>query len=283
MRTPRFLSIVRLAAFITGVVVLEMSGVSLARQTGSRSASPDSVFRVGEELTYNVSFFSYDIGRVRIKVIDSFTDHGHTTYRAAAELDSYQGVPFLNVHAVYGTKIDAGMYSTWFDARDKNDGIWREWEYFFDYSRSQLTVREGFWKSDTVVRTETLPLDTLSQDGLSLLFLARTLVPTEGTYTIPTYIREKKGTTYLNFTGERTKESIEQVAYPIDVIHFHGRAGFIGFFGLTGDFDGWFSNDAACVPILAKMKIFIGNIRIELTEWKRPGWSPPKYPEEPER
>ena len=31
--------------------------------------------------------------------------------------------------------------------------------------------------------------------------------------------------------------------------------------------------------VVAKMKVLIGNIRIELMKWKRAGWAPPRYPE----
>ena len=52
---------------------------------------------------------------------------------------------------------------------------------------------------------------------------------------------------------------------------------FISIFGLTGYFEGWFSNDEASIPIVAKMKVLIGNITLELKSWKREGWIPPKY------
>jgi hypothetical protein len=84
----------------------------------------------------------------------------------------------------------------------------------------------------------------------------------------------------IDFDGARTKEEIEAVPYPVDVLHFEGEAKFVGVFGLTGGFEGWFSNDAARVPVLAKMKVLIGNIRIELVSWKRTGWTPPRYPSE---
>ena len=54
-------------------------------------------------------------------------------------------------------------------------------------------------------------------------------------------------------------------------------AGFIliQIFGLTGVFEGWFSDDAASVPISAKMHVLIGSVRIELLRWKRSNWTPP--------
>ena len=82
--------------------------------------------------------------------------------------------------------------------------------------------------------------------------------------------------TYIDFTGERTSVEVDAIEYPVDVIGFEGEANFVGIFGLTGGFEGWFSNDEARVPILAKMKVIIGSVTIELMKWKREGWTPPK-------
>ncbi len=245
------------------------------------ATSEDSVFQVGEELTYNVSYASVDIGRVRIKLVDAFTKNSRTFYRASALIDSYENVPFVDLHAVYASIMDQTVYSTRFEARTKEDKRWKQWIYTFDYPRKMMYIEEKMWKSENIESRDTLLLDTLSQDGLSLFFLARTRVLTPQKLSIPTMVREKKGKTFIDFTAERTKEQIEAVDYPIDLVHFEGEAKFVGIFGLTGGFEGWFSNDAARVPVLAKMKVLIGNVRIELMEWKRAGWRPPRSTEEP--
>jgi hypothetical protein len=239
---------------------------------------PDSAFQVGEELTYNVSYGSFDIGRVRISLLERIvSDHGGAAYRSAASIDSYRGIPFVNLHSVYTSVIDQDIHSNWFNARAKEDDRWKEWTYQFDYPRSSLYIDEGIWKEKTIVHRDTLRVDTFSQDGLSLFFLARAYLLSHQRMTIPTIVREKKGKTVIAFTGERSKKEIDAVAYPIDVIHFDGEAKFVGIFGLTGGFEGWFSNDQARVPILAYMNVLIGKIRIELTSWKRSGWTPPRY------
>jgi hypothetical protein len=28
---------------------------------------------------------------------------------------------------------------------------------------------------------------------------------------------------------------------------------------------------------VAKMQVFLGNVKLELKQWKREGWTPPKY------
>lgn len=270
----------QLAVALIAVGFLFLPQVSFPREhPGVNENVPDSVFQVGEELTYNVSYGSFDIGRVRIKLLEVITRDHATSYKASAYIDSYKGIPFVNLHAVYFSMIDQASYSTWFNARTKDDERWKEWTYVFDYPKSSLFIEEGIWKSIPIARRDTLHLDTLSQDGLSLFFLARKNVFCRQVMMIPTIVKEKKGNTLINFTVEHGNEEIEAVQYPVDVVHFEGDAKFVGVFGLTGGFEGWFSNDAARVPILAKMKVLIGNIRIELTEWKRTGWVPPRFVE----
>jgi hypothetical protein len=237
----------------------------------------DSMFRVGEELTYNVSYASIDIGQVRIKLQEKSEVNGKTQYKAIAYIDSYKGVPLVDLHAIYEDSFDGSVYSTWFRSRNKQDEQWISYAYHYNYPYHAMYIEKSVWGTQTIDERDTLKLDTLYQDGLSLFYLARTMVMTKQKVSIPTVVNEKKGTTFIDFTTERTSEEIDAVDYDVDVIHFTGEAGFVGIFGLTGGFEGWFSNDAARVPILAKMKVIIGSVRLELMRWKRDGWSPPRY------
>lgn len=89
-------------------------------------------------------------------------------------------------------------------------------------------------------------------------------------------MNEQKVVTYINFMDKKATCEIDAVEYPVDTIEFDGRAEFVGIFGLTGGFSGWFSNDEAAIPIVAKMKVILGSVRIELMRWDRPGWVPPR-------
>jgi len=237
----------------------------------------ETIFQAGEELTYNVSFLGIDLGQVKVKTLEAISHDDRTAYKAIAYIDSYKGVPLVDLHSIYESIIDQTMYTHWFRARDKKDTSWTSYVYDFEYSKHSVYMEEGKWKSSAVDRRDTLKLDTLTQDGLSLFFFARKHVADNHGINVPVVVNEKKGNTYINFTGERTKDKIDAVDYPIDLLYFDGQANFIGVFGLTGGFEGWFSNDDAHVPILAKMKVLIGSIHIELISWKRDGWAPPRY------
>jgi hypothetical protein len=239
--------------------------------------STDSVlFQVGEELTYNVSYAFIDIGQVRIKIAEKFQENGKTLYSAIAYIDSYKGVPFVDLHTIYESKISPPLCSDWFRARTKDDKKWWHITYEMDYEKHSMDIQQGEFGTNSIHKQQTVKLDTFFQDGLSLFFFARSRVRYKHTVTVPTIIQEQKVSTFLNFMNERATEEIDAVDYPIDVVHFDGRADFVGIFGMTGDFEGWFSNDEARVPILAKMKVLIGNVRIELMKWKRAGWNPPR-------
>lgn len=237
---------------------------------------PDSVFQVGEELVYNVSYASIDIGQVRVKQLEEISKDGNRSFKAIAQIDSYKGIPFVDLHAVFQSLIHAGGYTTWFSARDKNDDAWRSSIYNFDYHNHSMYFEEGPWKSGIIEKRDTVRIDTLYQDGLSLFFCARKHLFDRRKVEIPVVVNAKKFTTAIDFFGKRTSEEIDAVDYPVDLIYFEGETGFVGIFGLTGGFEGWFSNDAARVPVLAKMKAIIGKIRIELMNWTRPGWTPPR-------
>jgi hypothetical protein len=94
---------------------------------------------------------------------------------------------------------------------------------------------------------------------------------------VPCFVNEKYVTTKINFYTDIQRAEIDAEDYDIACFRLDGRMDFISIYGLTGYFEGWFSNDEASIPIVAKMKVFLGNVKLELKQWKREGWKPPKY------
>ena len=113
-------------------------------------------------------------------------------------------------------------------------------------------------------------------DGSSLYFLARQMLKSKKTIKVPTIIMDDTVSTSINFIAKPEVIEIDAVNYPIKTLYFNGTADWTGIYGLTGKFEGWFSDDEARVPIRAKMKLYVGNANIELIKWTRPSWQPPK-------
>ncbi len=244
------------------------------------SSQPTAGFSLeeGEELVYNVRYAFIDLGQVRIRTGKNVKSDGSVTVQTKGFIDSYDGVPFADLHATYESWIDTAIFTRRFVGKAKDSDEWRFSRYVFDYEQVRVLMESG--KKDTIVsQRDTMTITPPMQDGLSLLFSARKHVHSRRAMNIPAIIERKNVNTYINFTGKRTSVEIDAVEYPIDVIEFEGIAEFVGIFGLTGDFEGWFSNDNARVPIMANMKVIIGSITLELMEWKRAGWAPPRAKE----
>jgi hypothetical protein len=115
------------------------------------------------------------------------------------------------------------------------------------------------------------------QDGLSIFYYARMNLGTKKSVNVPCFVNEKYENTKINFYTDVQKAEIDAVNYDVSCLRLDGNMNFISIYGLTGYFEGWFSNDGASIPIVAKMQVFLGNVKLELKQWKREGWNPPKY------
>ncbi len=232
---------------------------------------------VGEELVYVVKYSVMRLGEIKIRITNKKEINGKAYYSATADIDSYPSIPFVHLHQVYETTMTPDYYSMFFRGLIKYDDYTTYTEYYFDYSRAKVRVKEGKVSEKNPWIDTTGSIDKKYQDGLSILYYARMNSGKKKKEEIPTFVNEKKVTTDIDFEDEREDVSIEAVDYDVDCVRLEGEANFISIFGLTGRFEGWFSNDEAAIPIKAKMKVILGNITLELKSWKRNGWEPPKY------
>jgi hypothetical protein len=263
-----------------GVLLLPVFvGPLVAGNTTTPAGGAAGVFLPGEELVYNVRYGFIDLGQVRIVTGDRVKVDGHTAFNGEASIQSYKGVPFVDLHALYYSVMDSTGFSHRFVGKTREDGIWSYSRYLFQYDQNRVVMELGT-DGEAVEERDTLSLETRYNDGLSLFFHARDLLFSGKQVNIPTFVREKKGNTFIDFNGNRRSVETDFIDYPVDAVGFEGNAGFVGVFGLTGDFEGWFSNDGARVPIMARMKVIIGSVTIELVKWTRPGWEPPRGTED---
>lgn len=239
-------------------------------------SSGKSLF-VGEDLLYEVKYAFIKIGQIRIKVTEKIESDNSTQYKAVAFMDSYSGLPFVNLHQIYETRMNEKYFSEYFKGIDKKKEYTTFTEYFFDYKRNNVRVFKGKVKPHEVWTDTIGTAEKMFQDGLSILYYARINTGQKKSVDVPCLVNEDKVSTRINFYKEIEPIEIDAVDYEISCVKLDGETDFVSVFGLTGYFQGWFSNDDAAIPIVAKMKVIIGNIKVELKEWKREGWTPPKY------
>jgi hypothetical protein len=125
----------------------------------------------------------------------------------------------------------------------------------------------------------TVNLGSRFQDGLSLLFYARFGLIKNSTTSVVCYINEDTSSTSINLYDEKEKIAIDAVDYEIETVKIDGETNFTGIFGLTGYFEGWFSNDEYRVPVIANLQVILGSVEIQLMNWNNKIWQPPIYKE----
>lgn len=273
-----------LRRFVPSILVLLVGFQALYSQGLASRASAVSTselwLQVGEELEYSVSYSIFSLGKIRIRVVGVEERNGRPVYKAQAFIDSAPGLPFVNLHVIFESEFDAEVFSYSWVSKDSSKNEIGYLSYSFDYPQNRVIVEKSTQKRGSrriVEKVDTVQIREKSQDGLSLFFFARKYLHQRAQMNIPTVIGNEVVNTFIDYRNEQTSVEIDAVDYPVDVIEFSGRADYSGIFGLTGGFQGWFSNDEARVPIVARMKVILGSIYIELEKWNRAGWQPPKY------
>ena len=241
--------------------------------------SSDKQLEAGEELTYEVSYSFLKLGEIKIKVRDKKKIKGKTYYSTIAHMDSYPDVPFVSLHMIYESTINNHFYSSFFRGIVKKEDLTSFTNYYFKYDSSLIRIKKGNVDPYQIWTDSTTSADREYQDGLSILFYARILSGSGDSVEIPCFVNEKKVFTDIYSTKDVVGISIDALDYKVACQKLDGNMKFISVFGLTGNFEGWFSDDKASVPILAELKVIIGNVKVELKSWKKPGWTPPKFKE----
>lgn len=241
------------------------------------TSNENKYLKVGEELVYVVKYSVLKLGELRFKIIDEKKINGKNYYRAVCYIDSYPSIPFVDLHQIYETKMNENYFSSYFKGIVKDDKFNTFTEYFFTYDENKIHVLKGNLDTGEIWTDTTGQVNKEYQDGLSLFYYARMNTGKNNNVILPCMVNEKLAKTKINFYPDRRKISIDAVDYPIETVYLDGSTDFVSIFGLSGDFEGWFTNDEAAIPVKAKLKVIIGNIEVELKNWKREGWNPPRY------
>ncbi|MBP6671879.1 MAG: DUF3108 domain-containing protein [Bacteroidetes bacterium] len=236
-----------------------------------------SMFMPGEELQYNVSYSVFDIGLVKMTIIDSAYRNGVKVFKGKAYLDSYSGLPFVDLHQVFYSEMDEEAFSQFFITHNTSKPEKMGYvKYTYEYDKNKFNYEFGTDPGGVVTKSGEGTVSERNLDGLSLFYYARLNFLQVKKFSVPVLVSEKSYKTHFNFMNKLGEQDIDAVKYPVETVEFDGTSDFTGVFGLTGYFRGFFSNDEAGIPIVAKMKVILGSVHIELIKWNRPGWAPPK-------
>jgi hypothetical protein len=243
----------------------------------NKTFSQSGVFSDGEELIYDVYYSFINIGWAKFnttRVIGT-----KNIYMCEAVLKSNEALPFVTVDFKFISEIevlDNLIRPLKFTSKEFKDGKTSTITYNFNYDSSSVYIKKIGFEGQTEYEKR-MPLHSVYQDGLSIFYFARFSFFSNKAVDVPVLINQDSSSIHINFNTAKTDVDIGEVDYDISSLYLDGNTGYEFVFGLTGDFSGWFTNDAARIPAKAKLKVKIGNVTLELKAWKRHGWNPPKY------
>jgi hypothetical protein len=234
------------------------------------------LFYPGEDLLYEVSYMGIKLGTIRLVSESLDVINNFPAYKVKAYIESYNGIPFVDIKGIMQSWVDTSIthsYKLIANTKKSEDSwLFEQVQQFPDKCEVDIT----HWLNKKLILSDTIKTKKKYSDGLSLLFFARNFGRTKSQIKIPTIIYKDTSNTSFNFLGKKEAVEVSSIKYPVKTRYFNGELGGKGIYGLTGDFEGWISDDSASIPIKAKLNVYLGYVNIELIKWKRNAWTPPK-------
>jgi hypothetical protein len=224
---------------------------------------------VGEELVYEVKYLFFKLGQIKFKIVDKFIENGQEFYKVEIKIDSYS-VPFVDIHANFKAIFDSKFIAREYYSEMKEKKYYQSVKYRLVENFPAYIVEKNYHNlanNTKGTKLDTVKISTMYCDGPSLFYYARSNAHLNKTVILPTFIEGVKGVTLINFGKKKTRVKIDAIDGSVDAYEIDGKANYVGFFGLTGDFVGWISADERAIPLKGKLKVLVGSVIVELKSW----------------
>ncbi len=246
------------------VLIASLKSTSLAGD----NISPKFNWQIGEELTYRVKWLVLNVGTLKFQILGKDSLNGHPVYHCRFYLDSNPSLPFVDIHEVYDSFIDEDNYSQAFRILVKKSDCDYIVNHNIDYNtkKVKILVSKCTPTDTSVVMDSTLTISGKIQDGVSILYFSRARAAQQKSVELSVLSFKEVKPARISFSGKTHRIGLHDKQLP--AYYLDGSLKFMGIGGIKEGFKGWFSTDAQRVPLKAKMKAFLGSVKIELVSWK---------------
>jgi len=220
-----------------------------------------SSFMPGEKLTYLVHYGLIDAGEAVIELKETdYTFQGRPALHAVGTGTSLGAFDmFFKVRDRYETYIDETGIFPWYFSRRVNEGGYKiNQDYSFDHIQGSVSTEKN--------ETHNVPVGV--QDMISAFYYARTMDYSNAKigdiFEIPTFLDGETFILKIKYLGEdkvKIRDGKFNCLKFVPVVQ-KGRI-----WKDEEDLNVWISNDENKIPILAKTKILVGSIKMELSDY----------------
>ncbi|MFU8843751.1 MAG: DUF3108 domain-containing protein [Bacteroidales bacterium] len=238
---------------------------TLTGQTDWRKVE-NSAFRVGEKLTFRVYYDAWLTGKVTAGIGITEVKETKRTFggRQVYHIDT-EGMSkglfnlFFKVHDEFDSFVDKEFMAPHHFIRKTREGGYRKFdEYNFNHAKDYV-----------VTRSDSLSIPKYTQDFISVVFYARTinsdtLKPGDIIY-VNFFLNDSVYNSAIIFEG---RETIETSLGKIRCLRLKPMVAVGEVFTEKYPMTLWVSDDKNHVPVLAQSAVYVGNIKMELTEYE---------------
>jgi len=224
-------------------------------------------FPVGTQYVYSVSYGFIPLGTLKIWTQRYLTVAGERLAEVWFTADVNPLYAWLiDMHDIFVARmpLDASGLRSMYTSSIYNDDI-MERLYQMETGSNHYFARGCHYEGDIYLYRYPCPRGTF--DGISILYAARRSVRLNQSARYTTIVSEEFKRTEIQLDPEPVQ--LRHAGSYHSVRRLHGTANYKGQAGLSGNFEGWFTNDSLTLPLESKMKIMVGSITIRLKEIKQ--------------
>lgn len=254
------------------ILLLVVSGSTYAQDSlltfehADRAPTESELLEWHEVFTYEVRYSLFKLGEVKVETMGDTLYNGQQAQYLRTIITSNPGIPFVgreeNHYNTIFTQTDSLPHTLvyWTDNVDEEE--YDETRYIYDYEAGQVYMREGEDR-------DTLAIEEPASSGQLIFHLGRLFAGTENDFTIPVYLNLAKGYISVNNTLKKEMRKYKAFDQPVVTYYGEGESTIDGPFGFRGDFKSWYLGDDLRVPLEAHVKVWLGNVRIKLIDYKK--------------
>lgn len=260
--------------FVMGIVLLlgmkteaNAQNQLLTFEHPERPPTMEELLKWKEVFTYEVRFSFFKLGEVQTQIVRDTTYQGQKIWWLRTIIKSNSGLPFVgkeeNHYNTFMVENDSLPYTKLYWTDNVDEEKFNEERYQFDYENSKV------YYSQEGVPVDTLALTERASSGQLIFYYSRLFAGTHKDYNLPVYLERKKG--YIHGKNRPKIEKREYKAFeePVKTFYSEGNADIDGPFGFRGEYKAWYIADDLRVPAEAHAKVWLGNVKVKLIDYKK--------------
>ncbi len=245
----------------------------LISQLGSLYGGDAFRWTVGEKLVYKVRWSFVRLGTLQMHLTDTVRVKGQLLYKVDLKMDSNPVLIFVNLHNRYQCLIDSLFRPVKYVVKEKNGDQKNKMIYLFDYQKNTVIWQVFDPKDSTkIIKQQLLKLDHYMYDGISLTYFARGNARENASFRVYSFFYARVGPVDMHFSAQPKNIYFKPLKRKFKTYQVQGMFHLKGIAGVTGAYKGWFTHDDRRIPLGAQMKVFVGNVKVELEHWEK--WNP---------